>query len=44
MPTLMLETDPLATKVQITEDRLIVELADGRSIVIPLSWHLRLFW
>jgi hypothetical protein len=42
MTTLTLETEPLATKVQVTEDRLIVELADGRSIVIPLSWYPRL--
>jgi hypothetical protein len=42
MTTLTLETDPLATKVEVTEDRLIVELADGRSIVIPLSWYPRL--
>jgi hypothetical protein len=42
MTTLTLETDPLATKVQVTEDRLIVEQTDGRSIVIPLSWYPRL--
>jgi hypothetical protein len=42
MTTLTLETEPLATKVQVTEDRLIVELADGRSITVPLLWYPRL--
>jgi hypothetical protein len=42
MTTLILETEPLATKVQVTEDRLIVELADVRSITVPLSWYPRL--
>ena len=42
MTTLTLEIEPLATKVQVTEDRLIVELADGRSITVPLSWYPRL--
>jgi hypothetical protein len=42
MSTLKLEIEPLATKVQVTEDRLIVELADGRSITVPLSWYPRL--
>ncbi|MGA2062715.1 MAG: DUF2442 domain-containing protein [Thermoguttaceae bacterium] len=42
MITLILEIEPLATKVQVSEDRLIVELADGRSIIVPLSWYPRL--
>jgi hypothetical protein len=42
MTTLTLETEPLATKVHVTEDRLIVELADGRSIIVPISWYPRL--
>jgi len=42
MTTLTLETEPLATKVEVTEDRLTVELADGRSITVPLSWYPRL--
>jgi hypothetical protein len=42
MTTLTLETDPVATNVRVTDDRLIVELADGRSIIIPLSWYPRL--
>jgi hypothetical protein len=42
MTTLTLDIEPLATIIRITEDRLIVELADGRSITVPLSWYPRL--
>jgi hypothetical protein len=42
MTTLTLETDPVATNVQVTDDKLIVDLFDGRSIIIPLSWYPRL--
>lgn len=42
MINLTLETEPLATKVCTTEDRLIVDLADGRIISVPLSWYPRL--
>jgi len=30
--------------VEVTEDELAVDLADGRSIQIPLSWYPRLFY
>ena len=30
------------TDVALTEDRLIVDLADGRSISVPLAWFPRL--
>ncbi len=42
MSTLVLETEPVAVSVQLTDDKLIVELADGRSLVVPLSWYPRL--
>jgi hypothetical protein len=42
MITLTLEIEPVATNVSVTDDRLIVELADGRSITVPLSWYPRL--
>ena len=42
MTTLTLEIDPVATNIRVTEDRLIVELADGRGITVPLSWYPRL--
>jgi hypothetical protein len=42
MTTLTLETEPLATAVVIDHEKLIVELADGRSLIIPLAWYPRL--
>ena len=44
MTTLTLDSSSLiATAVQITDDSLSVELADGRSISVPLTWYPRLF-
>lgn len=43
MTTLVLEAEPSAKAVQVEEDRLIVYLADGRTLIIPLSWYPRLF-
>ncbi|MEX2444784.1 MAG: DUF2442 domain-containing protein [Alkalispirochaeta sp.] len=31
-----------AVEVHVTDDRLVVELEDGRSISLPLSWYPRL--
>ena len=42
MSTLLLETEPAVTQVMINDEKLIVELADGRTIVVPLSWYPRL--
>ena len=42
MTTLILETQPSAVNVSIRDDKLIVDLADGRTIVIPLEWYPRL--
>ncbi|MBI3944216.1 MAG: DUF2442 domain-containing protein [Chloroflexi bacterium] len=42
MTTLTLESDPVALDVEVTDEKLIVDLADGRSITIPLSWYPRL--
>lgn len=33
----------VAIKVNVTEDALSVELADGRTITAPLAWYPRLF-
>lgn len=44
MTTLVLETDPEAESVTVTDETLIVELVDGRSIVIPLDWYPRLLY
>jgi hypothetical protein len=42
MTTLVLETEPLATTVTVTDEKLIIDLVDGRSLAIPLSWYPRL--
>jgi hypothetical protein len=42
MITLTLETEPVASQVTVTDDKLIIDLADGRSISIPLAWYPRL--
>ena len=42
MTTLILETDPVAVDVSVTDKKLIVELADGRSLTVPLEWYPRL--
>ena len=33
---------PNAVNLEITEESLIVELSDGRTITVPLSWYPRL--
>ena len=33
---------PVATAVDVTDDTISVELSDGRSISVPLSWYPRL--
>ncbi len=42
MTTLLLETDPITIQVIVTDEKLVVELADGRSLIVPLAWHPRL--
>ena len=42
MSTLVLEVEPTAVEVTVTEDDLIVHLADGRRIIEPLAWYPRL--
>lgn len=34
--------EALATRVEVNEDTLSVELADGRTIAVPLAWYPRL--
>jgi len=43
MTTLMLETEPIAEYVTVTDDKLIVDMADGRCLSVPLAWYPRLF-
>ena len=42
MTTSVKETELLAVNVAIRHDRLIVDLADGRTIAVPLEWYPRL--
>jgi len=42
MTTLVLEQDPVAVKAALTANHLVVELADGRSLSVPLDWYPRL--
>ncbi len=42
MTTLELEHEPAATHVVVREDKLTVDLADGRSLSVPLGWYPRL--
>jgi hypothetical protein len=42
MSTLVLEIEPLATTIALTDEDLTVNLADGRRIVVPLAWYPRL--
>lgn len=44
MTTLILETEPLAAQVRMTDEKLIVDLVDGRSLIVPLSWYPRLLY
>ena len=44
MTTLALETEPTALNVFVTEDDLMVDLVDGRRIIVPLAWFPRLMY
>lgn len=35
-------SDPRALRVEVTEDEIIAQLADGRTISVPLAWSWRL--
>jgi hypothetical protein len=36
------ELRPLARRVELTDDELRVDLADGRRIIVPIAWFPRL--
>lgn len=42
MNTSIVETEPLATEIELTDEKLIVNLVDERSLIIPLFWYPRL--
>jgi hypothetical protein len=42
MPTSAVKFDATAVDVRVTEDQLLVVLADGRELAAPLAWFPRL--
>lgn len=44
MNTLVIERQARAQSVRVSEEELIVELEDGRTISVPLIWFPRLFY
>ncbi|RAI45371.1 DUF2442 domain-containing protein [Rhodoplanes roseus] len=42
MPISAVKRDPTAVAVAVTDDRLVVTLADGREVAAPLVWFPRL--
>jgi hypothetical protein len=42
MSTSTVEHSPLATDVTFTSDEMVVALADGRRLAVPLAWFPRL--
>jgi len=42
MPTSAVKFDATATDVRVTDDQLLVVLADGRELAAPLAWFPRL--
>jgi hypothetical protein len=39
---LILETDPLAKAIAVSDEELTVDLVDGRRVIVPLAWYPRL--
>ncbi|MBI4558368.1 MAG: DUF2442 domain-containing protein [Candidatus Hydrogenedentes bacterium] len=42
MTALVLEEEPLAVDVRCSDHKLMVELNDGRTLLVPLDWYPRL--
>lgn len=42
MNALVIEAEPLAVAARCTDDELIVQLLDGRTLAVPLVWFPRL--
>ena len=42
MPTSAVKFDTTVVEVRVTDDRLLVTLADGRELAAPLAWFPRL--
>jgi hypothetical protein len=42
MTTLALESEPVTIDVRFSDDKIILDLADGRTLSVPLEWYPRL--
>jgi hypothetical protein len=42
MTTLILEKEPIAAHVRVTETDLVIQLTDGRTLSVSLHWYPRL--
>ncbi len=42
MSSLVLESEPVARSVMVNSEEIVVNLADGRTLSIPVSWYPRL--
>ena len=42
MITLVLNAEPTIVDLKIDEEKLFIDLEDGRSLIIPLTWYPRL--
>ena len=42
MTSFAVETNPRAVELSFTDDELVVRLADGRTVAVPLVWFPRL--
>jgi Protein of unknown function (DUF2442) len=42
MSSFAVETNPRAIEIGVTADELVVHLADGRTVTVPLAWFPRL--
>ena len=42
MSTFANPNEPLAIELEVTDDELIVSLADGRRLSVPIAWYPRL--
>ena len=38
MTSFAVETNPRAVEIAVTDDELVVHLADGRTVSVPLAW------
>lgn len=42
MTSFAVETNPRAVEIDVSDDELVVHLADGRTVSVPLAWFPRL--